>query len=265
MTISKILSAENDRKIIMKIFFLIPIILIGLLFNSKELEGQVKNPKSVPVEIICLLDRSGSMNAIVEDAVGGFNSFLEEQQKLPGEANLTVVFFNSENPFDIWCEGTPIRDVQKMTEEDYSPANLTPLLDAIGKTIVFSKERANKLCGKNNQKVIMAILTDGLENYSREYKKDQIFDSIQKQKKDHGWEFVFLAANQDAIESGSSYGFTSARSVNYAADSVGTRAAYGTVSTTVRAFRSGLSGADLDSVVKANTPKIDTVDDKEKK
>ena len=249
----------------MKTFFLIPIILIGLLFNSKELEGRMKNSKSIPVEIVCLLDRSGSMEAIVDDAVGGFNSFLEEQQKLPGEANLTVVFFNSENPFDIWCEGTPIKDVQKMTKEDYSPANLTPLLDALGKTIAFSKERANKLCGKKNQKVIMAILTDGLENYSKEYKRDQIFISIQEQKKDHGWEFIFLAANQDAIGSGASYGFTSARSVSFGADSVGTRAAYHAVNVTVGAYRSGLVGADLDSVVKANAPKPDTDDKKDKK
>ena len=111
----------------------------------------------------------------------------------------------------------------------------------------------------------MAILTDGLENYSREYKKDQIFKSIQKQKKDHGWEFVFLAANQDAIESGSSYGFTSARSVSYGADPVGTKAAFHTVHTTVSGYRSGLVGSDLDSVVKANAPKPDTDDNKEKK
>jgi len=215
----------------------------ALLLTKGQLEGHMSDSNSV--EIVCILDRSGSMESIIEDAIGGFNSFLEDQQKLPGIANLTVVFFDSEKPFDIWCESTPVADVQKLTREIYNPGAMTPLLDAIGKTIESSKVRLEKDC-KKDQKVIVVVMTDGLENYSKEFTRKQIFDKISEQEKDHNWEFVFLAANQDAIVEGKKLGFASGRSVNFASTAAGTQRAYQTVNTAVSSYR---SGADIDSAM----------------
>ena len=156
-------------------------------------------PATPPVtEIAFILDRSGSMNPHAEAAVAGFNEFLREQQEVDGIARITLVLFDDryEVPFD----NLPVSEVVCLDEEAYSPRGTTALLDAIGKTIKSFKKRIQDLPKKKRpEQVIFAIFTDGLENASRKYSWQDIADKIRKRQEKDGWEFLFLAANQDAI------------------------------------------------------------------
>lgn len=160
-------------------------------------------------EIICIVDRSGSMGSIREDAAGGLNTFIQEQAEL-GDANLTIV------EFDTTAE--TVCDRVKITEaEEYKlhPRGMTALLDAIG-LVVGDPDKYSTDDGKT----IVVIVTDGGENSSKEWSRDQIFKSIEERKED-GWEFLFLASNQDAISVGSSYGFAAEDSLSFGAGSQG--------------------------------------------
>lgn len=149
-------------------------------------------------EIACVLDRSGSMEPIREDAIGGFNSFLESQKKQPGEARLTLVLFDNE--YLVPENGTPLARVKPLDATTYVPRGSTALYDAIGRTI---NEVGARLAATPEPdrpgKVIVAILTDGQENASTEFTRETIAGMISHQRKAYSWEFVFLAANQDAV------------------------------------------------------------------
>lgn len=187
-------------------------------------------------EIVCVIDRSGSMSSIKSDAIGGFNSFLAAQKKVKGEATLTYVQFDTE--YEMIHENKPLKKVPKLTDKTYVPRGCTALLDAIGKTINDVSGRIGKL--KKTQKpkkVIFAIMTDGLENSSREFKRDQINRMITDKKNDEKWEFIFLAANQDAIQEGMSMGIAAKDSFNFNATPKGTRAAFDSLSCRSTAYR----------------------------
>ena len=135
------------------------------------------------------------------EARNGFNAFLESQQKLPGEARLTLVLFDHE--YIVAHDGVPIKDVPSLDEHTYVPRGTTALLDAIGRTINTIGERLDKAPEPERPgKVIVAILTDGLENASQEFKRKQIFKMIKHQREVYSWEFIFLGARQDAIQTG---------------------------------------------------------------
>jgi len=155
--------------------------------------------KSPPVtEIAFILDRSGSMNPHAEAAVAGFNEFLREQQEVESIAHITLVLFDDryEVPFD----NLPVSEVTCLDQETYAPRGTTALLDAIGKTIKNFRKRIKDLPQKQRpDQVIFAIFTDGLENASRKYTWQDVADKIRKRQKKDNWEFLFLAAGQDAI------------------------------------------------------------------
>lgn len=165
-------------------------------------------------EIVCIVDRSGSMASIREDAQGGLNTFIEDQKKI-GEANLTIVEFD--NSIDIVCDKININE-----SETYklNPRGGTALLDAIG-TVIADHEKYTSKDGKT----IVVVLTDGGENASREWNRDKIFDLI-NERKEAGWEFMFLASGQDAISVGSNYGFDANSTVSFADNGRGVAAAY---------------------------------------
>ena len=151
-------------------------------------------------EIICIIDRSGSMEAIKSDAIGGFNSFIEGQRKLEGEAALTLVLFN--DGYKIVYDRKDLQTVPFLNDTTYVPGGTTAMLDAIGRTIDSVGERLSNTPEKDRpEKVIVSILTDGLENDSKEYTYEQIGARIKRQKEKYNWDFIFLAANQDAVES----------------------------------------------------------------
>ena len=195
-------------------------------------------------ELVFILDRSGSMSSMAKEAVGGFNSFLEEQKKLPGDAKLTVALFDHE--YMLLCDGKNIKEVEPLTDKTYEPRGTTALLDAVGRTLDQVGKRINSAnhscsaCGtdtKKPTKVLVAILTDGLENASKDYKKARINEMIAHHKKNHDWQFLFLAANQDAFSEGSSLGVLHNMSMNYTMDSAGFSKGFGTLNTSAKLYR----------------------------
>ena len=144
-------------------------------------------------EIVCIVDRSGSMDAIRKDAQGGFDAFIEEQQKEPGEATVTLAQFDDK--YEMVWENKPLVEIKK---GDYllMPRGMTALLDAVGKTVRSVGERLDRTDeDKRPAKVIVTIITDGHENHSKEYKREQIMEMINHQRDKYKWEFLFLAAN----------------------------------------------------------------------
>ena len=173
------------------------------------------------VDIIVVLDRSGSMQSIKNETISGFNSFVNEQRKLDYHSSLTLVQFDDRYQIDY--ESVDIKKVQELNTDTFVPRGLTALLDAIGKTIKTTRDRYGKLV-KNDlpDKTIFVIITDGQENNSTKYNRKRIFKKIRKMEKEHNWEFVFLGANQDAISEANNYGINAKRAMTYAADKVGT-------------------------------------------
>ena len=150
-------------------------------------------PDSPPAEILCIVDRSGSMDAIRGDAVGGFNAFVRAQRELPGDARLTLVLFD--DAAETVHARVPLADVPELTDATYRPSGRTALHDALGSAL--HRLRAELAGGGEAPRVVVAVLTDGEENASREFSARQAADAVSACRAD-GWEFVFLAANQDA-------------------------------------------------------------------
>ena len=187
-------------------------------------------------EIVCILDKSGSMSSVRMDAIGGFNSFLKDQKSLASEARLTTILFDTD--YKILYDGENIREVPELSTQTYIPSGWTALLDAIGKAInTVGARLSNTPETDRPSKVIFVILTDGAENSSKEFTKAQINNMISHQKDAYNWEFVYLAANQDAIKEAVGIGINAAQAFNYVGDSHGTRSAYDTISYSVSNFR----------------------------
>lgn len=151
-------------------------------------------------EIVVVLDKSGSMQSVRGDAIGGFNAFLGEQQAQPGCGRLTLALFDSPGTYELVHCGTPLAEVPLLTEETYVPSGMTALLDAIGRTVdEVGKRLAATPEPDRPESVIVAILTDGEENSSQEYSRERVFEMIRVQREAYSWQFVYLGANQDAI------------------------------------------------------------------
>lgn len=178
-------------------------------------------------EIICLLDKSGSMQNVKNDAVGGFNAFLEDQKKYPSPANLTLAWFD--DTFEISFEGN-IQDAKEISH--WPSGGMTALYDGIGKVFQHVSERFTK---ESPEKVIFAILTDGEENNSKEYSKQNVADLIKEHQDKYGWEVIFLAADQDAWAVSSQLNIKSANTIAYA--SLNTKGGFADYSRTIGAFR----------------------------
>jgi len=157
------------------------------------------------IEIICIWDRSGSMQSLASDAIGGFNSFLEKEKKNSPDSRLTLVLFH--DYWEIVQDGAKITAVEPLNEKSYVPDRCTALYDAIGDTLNSVSQRLEKTTPEDRpSKVLVAIFTDGLENASVKYSSKQIQGMIKSQREISNWEFLFLAANQDAIASGERIG-----------------------------------------------------------
>ena len=169
-------------------------------------------------ELIVVIDESGSMSSVRGDTIGGFNTFLETHQKLAGEARLTLVKFNSN--YYLVHDGVNVKDVPLLTEASYIPSDMTALLDAIGKTIdTVGKRLAATPEEERPEKVIFMIITDGAENVSTEYTKEQVKDKTTHQREKYGWEFIFMGADQDAWGNGRGMGVNN--SVNFTQHDMG--------------------------------------------
>ena len=160
-----------------------------------------KKPNNV-MDIIFIMDRSGSMTGFSEDTIGGFNSFVEKEKEKDINTYVTTILFD--NDYEILYERKEINKVEKLTEKEYWPRGSTALLDAIGKTIT-SFER------KIDGKALVVIMTDGYENASVEFSKKQIKEMIDN----HDWEFIYLGAEIDSYSEASQFGFSKSRIANY--------------------------------------------------
>lgn len=187
-------------------------------------------------EIVCIIDRSGSMHSIANDAIGGFNTFLEEQKKVEGEATLTYVQFDNE--YEVVHENKPLQEVPQINETTYQPRGMTALLDAVGKTIDDVGKRLSGMSEQNRpDKVIVAILTDGMENASKKYSLEQVKGMITHQKDKYQWEFIYLGANQDAFAEGFKLGIDAKDTIAFAATGQGVRKAYTNMSNLTSNYR----------------------------
>lgn len=187
-------------------------------------------------EMVFILDRSGSMNGLEADTIGGYNSLLEKQRKEVGDATVTTVLFDDQ--YEMIHDHAAIGKVKDITNKEYFARGCTALLDAVGKTINHVGNRhKNALDSEVPGKTMVVIITDGYENASREYTLPQIKQMIERQKEMFGWEFLFLGANIDAVSTAAGFGITADRAVTYEADSVGTRMNFDAVSQVIGCAR----------------------------
>jgi uncharacterized protein YegL len=176
-------------------------------------------------EIVAVIDRSGSMDTVKEDAIGGFNTFLKKQQELPGECTFSMTLFNTE--FDMPIRGTPIKQVLPLDDTKFIPSGMTALRDAVGKTIGEVEERYQKTHpDQRPEKILIAIITDGHENSSQEYTHDQIEKLITEKKETKYWEFVFLGSNINAKHEGGNLGVSVSNCFTFANTGASNRRAY---------------------------------------
>lgn len=213
-------------------------------------------------QIICILDRSGSMadKNIIAEAINGFNNFLDEQKKLKDDATLTVALFDDR--YDLLYDDVNIKKIEKITKDTWFPRGMTALLDAIGKTINTVKQNRAKLGSEKPDKVLVCIVTDGLENASHEYTRDGIRNLI-RNCENEGWNFIYLAANQDAFAVGSSFGISVGNTYAFAATPAGTFAMSNTLNNATVSYRS-MNTHDADYQQKSKNL-IQQEDDKDKK
>ncbi len=187
-------------------------------------------------EIVFILDRSGSMSGLEADTVGGFNSMLRKQQREEGDAFVSTILFD--NVSEVIHDRADIKSVRPMTEKDYVPRGCTALLDAVGDAIQHIGN-IHKYAREEDvpEHTLFIITTDGMENASRRHSIDKVKNMIERQKTKYGWEFLFLGANMDAVETAGTFGIAAERAVTYRADSRGTRLNYDVLSEAISDIR----------------------------
>ena len=187
-------------------------------------------------ELVFILDKSGSMGGLETDTIGGYNSMLAKQQEVEGECHITTVLFD--NNYELLHDRIDIKAVSPISEKEYKVGGSTALLDAIGRTIhKISNAQKHTADDYRAEKVMFVIITDGEENSSREYSAEKIKAQIERQKEKYGWEFVFLGANIDAIETAGRFGISADRAQNYHSDSEGVELNFRIISEAVSKYR----------------------------
>jgi hypothetical protein len=188
-------------------------------------------------DIVFVLDRSGSMMSIADDTIGGFNSFLAKLKEVQGEATMTLIQFDHE--YEVVYSRVPLNNVPELTTATFIPRGQTALLDAIGRAIVEERANIENLDEKDRpEKVIVAILTDGQENNSREITPSKILSYITKLQNEQGWEFIFLGTDLSSIKDAVSYGINACNTMSYQHTGVGVRTGYDKLGSTINSSRS---------------------------
>lgn len=176
-------------------------------------------------EIVFILDRSGSMESLTEETIGGFNSLIEKQKNEEGDAMVTAVLFD--DMYEILYDHIPINQVKRLTRKEYYARGCTALLDAAGRTITnVGKRLAETKEEERPGKIVVVITTDGYENASREYTKPQIRAMIEHQRDVYKWQFMFLGANIDAVSEADSLGIRPCMSATYSATNAGVNSTF---------------------------------------
>ena len=209
-------------------------------------------------EIIFIIDKSGSMAHLANDTIGGFNGFIKGQQAIDGKATLTTVLFDT--IVQTIHDGKDIHEIIPMTTADYCPYGGTAMLDAIGNTINRVQDRHDELGSEKPDKVIFVITTDGEENSSRQFTKSQIEKMIKHQTNGHGWQFMFLGANMDAVKEAESLGINQTRAANYTYTNTGVKGVYATMDCMASAIRNDVDGIETMSLTDLYADTISTAD-----
>lgn len=192
-----------------------------------------------------IIDRSGSMLELAADTIGSFNTFLTEQKDVPGEAAFTLCTFNTD--YSLVHDFIKLGTVPNLDAKTYKPSGGTALLDAMGTTInSVGQKLAAMPEDERPSKVIFLIITDGEENSSKRFTKEQIKSMVEHQRDTYKWEFVFMGANIDAFSVGQSLGVSAQNSVSYDATKGGTHQLYGSISSSMSSYRgSGAQQVDF--------------------
>ena len=187
-------------------------------------------------EVVFVLDMSGSMCSLTEDTIGGFNSLLEKQKNEEGEALVSTVLFNTETT--VLHDRVAIERVEPITRREYCPSGCTALLDALGGAI-HHIGNVHKYARREDvpEHTLFVITTDGMENASRRYSADRVRQMICRQKEKYGWEFLFLGANIDAVETAERFGIDPNRAAQFHNDSQGVQLNYQVICDTVSNVR----------------------------
>lgn len=195
-------------------------------------------------ELVMILDRSGSMRGLEADTIGGFNSMIEKQKKEEGEAYVSVILFDDLS--EVIYDRKPVAQVEPMTDRQYYVRGCTALLDAVGGAIrhignIHKYARPEDV----PEKTIFIITTDGMENASRRYTYEKVKKMIEKKKEKHGWEFLFLGANIDAVKEAGRFGISASRAVRYKNDRFGTQLNYKVMADVVGSARRASSADEM--------------------
>lgn len=191
--------------------------------------------------ITIVLDRSGSMATCYDDTLGGFNTFVDGQRKLPGVCELSL--FQFDNDFEPVFVNCPISDAPPLSRLNYIPRGGTALYDAVARAIESTgKHYASLASSARPGKVLFAIITDGGENASTQFTREAVFKKIAHQTGRYNWEFVFIGANQDAYASAADIGIKTANVLNYAQTEVGTQAVFQKLNSNAMRYRAGGPG-----------------------
>ena len=187
-------------------------------------------------ELVMILDRSGSMSGLESDTIGGYNSMLKKQRETEGEVLVSTVLFDDR--IEVLFDRVPLTEMPQMTDKEYYVRGCTALLDAVGGAI-HHIGNVHKYAREEDrpEKTIFVITTDGLENASRNYDYAHVKRMVERQKEKYGWEFLFLGANIDAIETAGRFGISADRAANYHSDHEGTALNYEVLSEAVSAMR----------------------------
>jgi len=189
--------------------------------------------------ITVILDRTGSMEQIRDDTIGGFNAFLQKQKDEPGRATFTLAQFDSQEPYEVIHHFKPIGEVPELTRATYVPRASTPLLDAMGRGINDLEKCLGEIKKKDRpSRVVLVVVTDGQENASREFSKAQVEKMIKERTEKDGWQFVFLSADLGAIGEAHAVGIHADSTLLFAKNRGGSRRAWSSLAESTSDYRS---------------------------
>jgi len=206
---------------------------IGTKNDETDSSDSTAETATLPVHLYMLLDRSGSMSGWQNDVIGGFNSFIKEQQSEKDECSVTLVQFDGQDPYEKILNAEKLETVQELDASVYSPRGNTPLLDALGR-LIKSAEKRN---AKAPEDVLVWVFTDGLENASSEFTSTQIKELVEQKEKE-GWTFMFMGAGIDSYAISNDLGFASRNTSHFMKSTDGIDAAFSQSARSMHSYRS---------------------------